>query len=144
MTFKFVKNKATEKAIEDLPDKAVYETARQILDLTYPTIPMSKPSGMNFGVESGHTSGYLRRSTMNAGVKGSNRDYYIESTAEYTLDGRFVTKTIDSLGKVTTYDINTTNGLTNSITDANNITTYYTYNDKDQITKNIILPMIIS
>ena len=60
---------------------------------------------------------------------------FIESTAEYTLDGRFVTKTIDSLGKVTTYDINTTNGLTNSITDANNITTYYTYNDKDQITK---------
>ena len=83
MTFKIIKNKATEKAIEDLPDKAVYETARQILDLTYPTIPMSKPSGMNFGVKTGHTSGYLRRSTMKAGVKGSNRDYYIESTAEY-------------------------------------------------------------
>ncbi len=83
MTFKIVKNKATEKAIEDLPDKAVYETARQILDLTYPTIPMSKPSGMNFGVKSGHTSGYLKRSTANAGVKGGNRDYYIESTAKY-------------------------------------------------------------
>ena len=60
---------------------------------------------------------------------------FIESKAEYTLDGKFVTKTIDSLDKVTTYDINTTNGLTNSITDANNITTYYTYNSKDQITK---------
>ena len=60
---------------------------------------------------------------------------FIESKAEYTLDGRFITKTIDSLGKVTSYDINTTNGLTNSVTDANNITTYYTYNDKEQITK---------
>ena len=60
---------------------------------------------------------------------------FIESKAEYTEDGKFVTKTIDSLGKVTSYDINTTNGLTNSITDANNITTYYTYNTKDQITK---------
>ena len=60
---------------------------------------------------------------------------FIESKAEYTPDGKFVTKTIDSLDKVTTYDINTTNGLTNSITDANNITTYYTYNSKDQITK---------
>ena len=60
---------------------------------------------------------------------------FIESKAEYTLDGKFVTKTIDSLNKVTTYDINTTNGLTKSITDANNITMYYTYNSKDQITK---------
>lgn len=60
---------------------------------------------------------------------------FIESKAEYTTDGRFVTKTIDPLGKTTTYDINTTNGLTNSITDTNNITTYYTYNDKEQITK---------
>ena len=60
---------------------------------------------------------------------------FIESKAEYTLDGKFITKTIDSLGNITTYDINTTNGLTNSITDPNNITTYYTYNDKDQITK---------
>lgn len=60
---------------------------------------------------------------------------FIESKAEYTNDGRFTTKTIDSLGKETSYDVNEINGLTNSVTDANNITTYYTYNDKEQITK---------
>ncbi len=60
---------------------------------------------------------------------------FIESKAEYTEDGKFITKTIDSLGKKTLYDINPLNGLTNSITDANEQVTTYTYNDKEQITK---------
>ncbi len=60
---------------------------------------------------------------------------FIESKAEYTSDGRFLNKTIDALGNETLYDINTLNGLTNSITDANLEVTNYTYNSKEQITK---------
>ncbi len=60
---------------------------------------------------------------------------FIESKAEYTEDGKFITKTIDALGKKTLYDINPLNGLTNSITDPNEEITTYTYNDKEQITR---------
>jgi RHS repeat-associated protein len=60
---------------------------------------------------------------------------FIESKAGYTEDGKFITKTIDSLDRTTLYDINQLNGLTNSITDANEQVTTYTYNDKEQITK---------
>jgi len=65
----------------------------------------------------------------------TNTKMFIESKAEYTSDGRFITKTVDTLGKVTNYDINEINGLTNSIKDASDVVTSYTYNDKDQITK---------
>ncbi len=59
---------------------------------------------------------------------------FIENKAEYTEDGRFITKKIDTLGNETLYDINQTNGLTNSVTDSNGIETSYTYNTKEQIT----------
>ncbi len=64
-----------------------------------------------------------------------NTPLFIESKAEYTEDGKFLTKTIDALGKETIYDVNPVNGLTNSVTDANEEITNYTYNDKEQITK---------
>ncbi|MCX4253884.1 MAG: RHS repeat-associated core domain-containing protein [Bacilli bacterium] len=64
-----------------------------------------------------------------------NTPLFIESKAEYTEDGKFLTKTIDALGKETIYDVNPVNGLTNSVTDANEEITNYTYNAKDQITK---------
>lgn len=81
--YTFTKNKKTYQELEEFPDKIVFEFARQLLDLTIPTIPMSKPSGMSFGTKSGHTSGYLRRSTANAGVKNSGKTVYLESPAEY-------------------------------------------------------------
>jgi len=64
-----------------------------------------------------------------------NTPLFIETKAEYTSDGKFITKTIDALEKTTEYDINPVNGLTNSVTDANKVITNYTYNNKDQITK---------
>ena len=39
------------------------------------------------------------------------------------------------MDRTTLYDINQLNGLTNSITDANEQVTTYTYNNKEQITK---------
>ena len=60
---------------------------------------------------------------------------YIETSATYTSDGKFIKTTTDALGQVTKYDIDPTTGLTNSITDPNEKTTNYTYNEKDQITK---------
>lgn len=60
---------------------------------------------------------------------------YIESKAIYQNNGKFISKTIDALDKVTTYDINEITGLTNSITDPSQTTTYYEYNQKEQISK---------
>lgn len=59
---------------------------------------------------------------------------FIESSAEYTSDGRFLTKTTDSLFNTIDYNINLDNGLVNSVTNSNGITTNYTYNSKKQVT----------
>ncbi|MGN1371988.1 MAG: DNRLRE domain-containing protein [Candidatus Coprovivens sp.] len=58
---------------------------------------------------------------------------FIESSAEYTNDGRFIKSVKDSLGNVTTYDINSTNEVTNSITDPLDNTTNYTYDSKFRV-----------
>ena len=58
---------------------------------------------------------------------------FIESSVEYTSDGRFLTKTTDTLFNITTYNINTTTGLINKITDSNGCITSYEYNDKKQL-----------
>lgn len=59
---------------------------------------------------------------------------FIETTATYTGDGRFVTSVTDSNFNKTEYDTDEVTGLTKSMTNANNQTTNYTYNDKKQIT----------
>lgn len=63
-----------------------------------------------------------------------NRKLYIESNAEYTSDGRFITNVTDSLDKTTSYNINSTNGLINSMTDSNNVSTNYTYDNRFRTT----------
>ena len=60
---------------------------------------------------------------------------FIESNVEYTDDGRFTTKEIDELGNETTYDIDTTNGLTNKVIDANLTEVNYEYDDKRRVKK---------
>ena len=52
---------------------------------------------------------------------------FIESSASYSEDGRFINTVKDQLGNITTYNINNTNGLINSIIDPNNKITNYTY-----------------
>lgn len=59
---------------------------------------------------------------------------FIESSAEYTSDGRYLTKTTDSLFNIMTYNFDTNIGLINSVINHNGVTTNYTYNSKKQIT----------
>ena len=59
---------------------------------------------------------------------------FIESSASYSQDGRFINTVKDQLGNITTYNINNTNGLINSIIDPNNKITNYTYDNKFRIT----------
>ena len=60
---------------------------------------------------------------------------FIENVAQYTEDGKFIKQTKDTLGRITNYDIDPNTGLTNSVTDPKLISTDYTYNNKEQITK---------
>jgi len=62
-----------------------------------------------------------------------NDNKFIESTAEYTSDGKFVKSTTDSNFNKTVYDIDDETGLTRSITNAKNQKTSYSYNDKKQL-----------
>lgn len=59
---------------------------------------------------------------------------FIENNATYTEDGRFVESVTDSLFNETTFVTDSTTGLVTSMTNANNQTTNYTYNNKKQIT----------
>ncbi len=62
---------------------------------------------------------------------------FIEAMAEYTSDGKYVSKTIDSLGNATIYVIDELTGLTKSITNAKEQKTIYEYDDKKKL-KSII------
>ncbi len=62
-----------------------------------------------------------------------NDDLFIENSAKYTDDGRFIKKVIDSDFSEVTYDINSNTGLVNSMTDFSGNTINYIYNDKQQL-----------
>ena len=66
-------------------------------------------------------------------LEDTDTNKFIESISEYTEDGKFITKVIDSLGKETFYDVDPSTGLTMSITNPKEIVTKYTYNTKDQV-----------
>ncbi len=59
---------------------------------------------------------------------------FIENSCEYTEDGKYIKSITDTRMHKTSYDIDTTTGLLNSITNAKNQTTNYVYNDKRQLT----------
>lgn len=63
----------------------------------------------------------------------TDSDIFMESSATYTDNGKFISSTTDSLGNVSNYDINLVNGLMNSENDANGNITNYIYNDKKQL-----------
>lgn len=60
--------------------------------------------------------------------------YFIENTAEYTSDGKFIKSTTDTLLNKVEYNIDPATGLTKSVTNPKGITTSYTYNTQEQIT----------
>ncbi len=59
---------------------------------------------------------------------------FIENTATYTEDGKFLTSVTDSNLNKTEYDTDTKTGLTKSMTNAKGQITRYTYNNKKQVT----------
>ena len=59
---------------------------------------------------------------------------FIENTATYTEDGKFLTSVTDSNLNKTEYDTDSKTGLTKSMTNAKGQTTRYTYNNKKQVT----------
>lgn len=65
----------------------------------------------------------------------SSSPLFIENTATYTEDGKFIKSITDPLFNTTEYDINSNNGLINSLKDSLGNTINYTYNDKEQIIK---------
>ena len=64
---------AKEKLLNTYPDTIMYQVARMTLDMSYTTIPLSTRKN----------AGQLRRSSMAAGVRGSNKKYYIGSYTDY-------------------------------------------------------------
>lgn len=58
---------------------------------------------------------------------------FIENSAKYSSDGRFLLSTTDSLFNTVSYNINENNGLINSFTNQNGIITNYSYNSKNQL-----------
>ena len=64
---------AQDKLINQYPDKIVYQIASMTLDMSYTTIPLSNRKGR----------GKLRQTSKAAGVRGSNKDYYIGSYTNY-------------------------------------------------------------
>jgi hypothetical protein len=64
---------AQNKLLNVYPDTIVYQVARMTLDMSYTTIPLSNRKN----------AGQLRRTSMAAGVRGSNENYYIGSYTDY-------------------------------------------------------------
>lgn len=62
-------------------------------------------------------------------LEDTDTNEYIETTSEYTDDGKYIKKVTDSLGKITLYNVNKETGLTDSITNALGIENKYTYNE---------------
>lgn len=61
-------------------------------------------------------------------------DMFLENSATYTTDGRFVKSVTDSNFNTTIYENDLTTGLVTSMINAKGITTNYSYNDKQQLT----------
>ncbi len=64
-----------------------------------------------------------------------DNNLFMENSANYTNDNRFVSDVTDTTLKKSIYNNNSTNGLLTSTTDPKNITTNFTYNNKNQCTK---------
>ena len=64
-------------------------------------------------------------------------DLFIENKAEYTENGAFINRIIDSLNHSYNYDVNQNNGLTKSETNEKGIKTNYNYNFKKQLISSI-------
>ena len=65
--------RAKNRILNEYPDSIIYQVASMTLDMSYTSIPMSKKKD----------KGKLRQTSKAAGVRGSNKDYYIGSYTDY-------------------------------------------------------------
>ena len=65
----------------------------------------------------------------------TEEDEFIESSAEYTEDGKFIKSVLDTNLRKISYNINPINGLLNAVTNSKDITTNYTYDNKNRLIK---------
>lgn len=68
-------------------------------------------------------------------VESISKEKYIETKAEYSADGRYQTKLIDTNGNETKYEYNINTGTVSKQTDAKGNTTTYEYDGLDRVTK---------
>lgn len=69
LSVEFKPNEKTQRGLKKIPDVVLYTVARQVLDMSLTSIPKD--------------TGRLRGSSMSAGVRGGNGDYYIGSYTDY-------------------------------------------------------------
>lgn len=67
-------NPRVQNGLKKIPDDILFEIAKETLDRSYDSIPMSNLKGH---------AGTLRRSSMSGGVRGGHGDYYIGSYTDY-------------------------------------------------------------
>lgn len=58
---------------------------------------------------------------------------FMENSATYSEDGRFLTSVTDTNSNTLKYDVDPITGLSKAITDSNNHTTFYNYDNKNQL-----------
>lgn len=71
---KFEPNLLTEQKLKRIPDEVLFSIAKQTLDFSIPIIPMSIGRA---------TSGTLRRTSVQGGVRSMDGGYYIGSFTDY-------------------------------------------------------------
>ena len=68
-------------------------------------------------------------------ISSPNTNKYVQTKAEYSGDGRYLTKLIDQREKEVVYTYNTNTGTVDSIKDAKQTLTNYTYDNLDRVTR---------
>lgn len=71
---KFEPNVITEQKLKKIPNEVLFAVAKQTLDFSIPSIPMSVGKA---------TSGTLRRTSVQGGVRQCDGGYYIGSFTDY-------------------------------------------------------------
>ena len=69
VTYAFQWNPKVYKGLQVIPDRILYQVAKETLDRSVPSIPMR--------------SGDMRKTSIAGGVRGSSQDFYIGSFTNY-------------------------------------------------------------
>lgn len=76
ISIQVIPDKKTMAGLSVIPDRVMFQIARQTLDMARPVLIPKSPVGTK-------TSGNLRTSSVTGGVRGSGGEYYIGSYTRY-------------------------------------------------------------